>query len=66
MEDRHDADYNAARVFKAAEVTTLINETEALVTAIGVPQNLPEGYIGQHSTRPAHPLIRLLKRAFGP
>ena len=66
MDDRLDADYNAARVFKAAEVTTLINETEALVTAIGVPQNLPEGYTGPHSTRAAHPLIRLLKRAFGP
>ena len=61
MDDRHDADYNAARVFKAAEVTTLINETEALVTAIGVPQNLPEGYTGQ---RTPHPLMRLLRRAF--
>jgi uncharacterized protein (UPF0332 family) len=46
MEDRHDADYDAARVFNLGEVATFITDVESLVTAIRVPLNLPEGSVG--------------------
>jgi uncharacterized protein (UPF0332 family) len=62
MDDRHDADYNAARTFDSAEVTTYINDIETLVTDIAVPANLPQGFIGplQGGLAPS-PIIRAIQ-----
>jgi uncharacterized protein (UPF0332 family) len=69
MDDRLEADYNAARNFDAAEVTMLITEVENLVVAIGAPANVPEGFIGRlpapvaPSNSPLVRMVRAVKRA---
>jgi len=69
LNDRHDADYDSGRNFDAAEVTTFIADVEALVAAVAVPANVPEGFTGAvvATTRPSL-LCRTLeavKRFFG-
>lgn len=63
MEDRNDADYDGARVFNPGEATTFITDVENLLTSIGVPQNLPEGFIGPLPATPSNNLLARVARA---
>jgi len=72
MDNRHKADYEATETFDPADVKTLIAEVETLVTAIGAPANLPEGFVGPvpASVTPSRnsvaKLLSALKRRFFP